>query len=339
MVDHGSSGNRHPAAAIRLPRGIVIALAPHSQPSRPSQPGPLRVESLPVAPAGRDWRARAARQRRRWRDPTVGQATRRFVLALVLLLHGLFGLVAWYATRAPAVAVTPDQFMQVRFIDTSSVPVAPAPPLAPPPPPPAPSTPPVPPAKGALVVQPLPANSTTPRLFDAQGRALLPAPAASMPAPLPGYVQRKPQGDTQIMQHDSPVPYRPTRFADDWQRGGSSVDDALQRLVDKTTMKKTIRLPGGIRIHCAVSLAMLAGGCGGDPPPPPSRKDGDERLNMAPARSLDGHAHGFQPPSVEACIAMYRAGKPLAYGCPVDTPNRAVDAELRERAARGAPHP
>src|SRR5574337_1050520 len=199
MVDHGSSGNRHPAAAIRLPRGIVIALAPHSQPSRPSQPGPLRVESLPVAPAGRDWRARAALQRRRWRDPTVGQATRRFVLALVLLLHGLFGLVAWYATRAP--------------------------PLAPPPPPPAPSTPPVPPAKGALVVQPLPANSTTPRLFDAQGRALLPAPAASMPAPLPGYVQRKPQGDTQIMQHDSPVPYRPTRFADDWQRGGSSVDD------------------------------------------------------------------------------------------------------------------
>ncbi len=141
------------------------------------------------------------------------------------------------------------------------------------------------------------------------------------------------------MQHDSPIKYQPTRFEQDWNAGGSAVDDALQKLVDKTTVKKTIRLPGGARIHCAVSLGMLAGGCGGDPPPPPPPKDGDERLNMAPARSLDGHAHGFIPPSVEACIAMYRAGKPLAHGCPVDTANRSVDAELRERAAKGAAHP
>ena len=148
-----------------------------------------------------------------------------------------------------------------------------------------------------------------------------------------------PQGDARIMQHDSPIEYRPTRFADDWNRGDSSVDQALQKLVDKTTVKKTIRLRGGVRVHCAVSLAMLAGGCGGDPPPPPSAKDGDERLNMAPASSLDGRAHGLKPPSVEACIAMYRAGKPLAYGCPVDTPNRAVDAELREHAAKAAAHP
>jgi len=42
---------------------------------------------------------------------------------------------------------------------------------------------------------------------------------------------------------------------------------------------------------------------------------------------------------VEACIAMYRAGKPLAYGCPVDTPDRAVDAELREHAAKGTGQP
>jgi hypothetical protein len=36
---------------------------------------------------------------------------------------------------------------------------------------------------------------------------------------------------------------------------------------------------------------------------------------------------------------MYRDGKPLAQGCPVDTPNRAVDEELRERkAARGSGH-
>ena len=54
---------------------------------------------------------------------------------------------------------------------------------------------------------------------------------------------------------------------------------------------------------------------------------------MAPAKPLDGNAHAPKKPDEAACIAMYRAGKPLAWGCPVDTPNRAVDAELRERAA------
>ena len=35
--------------------------------------------------------------------------------------------------------------------------------------------------------------------------------------------------------------------------------------------------------------------------------------------------HAPPPPSVAACIALYRAGKPLAWGCPADTPNRAVE--------------
>ncbi|MEO8779472.1 MAG: hypothetical protein ABI389_12485 [Rhodanobacter sp.] len=302
---------------------------------------PPVVELRAVASAERDWRARAARQQRRWHEPPVTQATRRFALGLVLLLHGVFALVTWYGMRPPPLPVvrtTPDQFMQVRFIDTplatsTHPPAPPPPPLLPFPP----RTPPVPPAKGAMVVQSPPVAATAPRLFDAQGRPLLPASAAS--APTPGYVQRMPQGDARIMQHDSSLKYQPTRFADDWDRGGSSVDHALQKLVDKTTVKKTVRLPGGIRVHCAMSLAMLAGGCRGDPPPPPSAKDGDVRLNMAPASSLDGRAHAVKPPSVEACIAMYRAGKPLVHGCPVDTPNRSVDAELREHAVKGAAHP
>jgi hypothetical protein len=60
---------------------------------------------------------------------------------------------------------------------------------------------------------------------------------------------------------------------------------------------------------------------------------------MAPAQSLAPDPQAPKPPSVEACIAMYRAGKPLAHGCPVDTPIRAVDAELRERAAGAVSHP
>src|SRR6185312_10596339 len=115
----------------------------------------------------------------------------------------------------------------------------------------------------------------TGRAGTARAQPLLPATTST--APTPGYVQRMPQGDTQVMQHDGPVKYRATRFEKDWDVGGNTVDSALQKLVDKTTVKKTIRLPGGIRLHCAVSLAMLAGGCGGDPPPPPSAKDGDER--------------------------------------------------------------
>jgi hypothetical protein len=303
------------------------------------RPEPARLE---LVPAAGDWWARAAWQRRRWREPPVGQVAHRWTLVAVLLLHALFALVAWYGTRPPpprAEAAAPEQFLQIRLIDRVPAPHAPPPLSLPPaPPPPSAAPPPVraraePPAKGALVVQPPP-----PRLYDEHGQPLLP-PAPASSAPAPGYVQRLPQGDAQIMRHDSPIKYKPTRFADDWDKGGNAIDSALQKLVDKTTKKKTIRLPGGIRIHCAVSLAMLAGGCGGDPPPPPSAKSGDMRLNMAPASTPDGRAHGFTPPSVEACIAMYRDGKPLAQGCPVDTPNRAVDEELRERkAARGSGH-
>lgn len=250
-----------------------------------------------------------------------------------MLLHVLFVLVAWYSLRPPAIVPTPasapSEIMQVRFISVSSRTAVPPPPALQPPPPPALPRPPrplEPPTKGALVVSPTPPPPA--RLYGKQGQLLLPAAAAS--APVPGYVQRVPQGDSRIMRHDSPVSYQSTRFEKNWNGGGNAFDSALQKLVDKTTLKKTIHLPRGVRIHCAVSIAMLAGGCGGDPPPPPSAKDGDERLNMAPAASLDGHAHGPIPPSIEACIAMYRAGKPLAYGCPVDTPNRSVDAEAHQ---------
>lgn len=298
-------------------------------------------------PAGRsgnelvvlDGAVRIDRTPQRWHESPLDPAQRRLAWILALLLHGLFALLAWYALRPAIVPPTPgapEELMQVRLISSSSPPAVHAspPPIALPPPVPPPPRHREPPAKNAMVIQAPP--TPAPRLFDQNGQPLLPAAASTVP--IPGYVQRMPQGDTQIMQHDSPVTYRATRFDKDWDRGNNAVDGALQKLVDKTTVKKTIRLPGGIRIHCAMSLAMLAGGCGGDPPPPPSAKDGDERLNMAPAQSLDGHVHAPKPPSLEACIAMYRAGKPLAYGCPVNTPDRAVDAELRQQAAKRAGH-
>ncbi|MEW5314275.1 MAG: hypothetical protein WDW38_005785 [Sanguina aurantia] len=38
----------------------------------------------------------------------------------------------------------------------------------------------------------------------------------------------------------------------------------------------------------------------------------------------------------EACIAMYRAAKPLEHGCPIDTPNRSVDKDIEDRARAAA---
>ncbi|WP_064504797.1 hypothetical protein [Frateuria defendens] len=303
---------------------------------------------------------------RGWVPPgwTRGQGRSWPALAVVLALHLLFAWVVWLEMRPPApdAGGYRDDALHVRLI-VAERPAAPPPAPAPPPsPPPAarPATPPaatpsppsarptqagrVPapkpasperPARDAMTATlPAPAASagaapSSPRLYGEDGRILLPTQA---PAPAanaaPGYVQRLPQGDAQVMRHASPLPYKATRFDDAWGKGGGAVTRALDKAVQKTTVKTTIRLPKGVRIHCALSLAMLAGGCGGDPPPPPSAKDGDERLSMAPAAPL---AKDPPPPPSEAeCIALYRDGKPLPHGCPVDTPNRSVDAEARD---------
>ena len=266
------------------------------------------------------------------------------------LLHVLFVWVTWQEMRPPpmppVVHVQRYEELQVRFIERAPAPVA-----EPPPPTPPPLAAPPPPrvvlkhiepvSKDAMTVQlpAAPASAPPPQLFDKNGQALLPATSGSAPvSPESGYVQGRPTGDTQIMQTKDVVKYQSTRFNDDWGKG-NVVDRALQKAVDKTTVTHTFNLPKGVHIHCGISLAMLAGGCGGDPPAPPSAKDGDERLNMAPAQSLAPEPNAPKPPSVEACIAMYRAGQPLADGCPVDTPSRAVDAELRERAAGAGGHP
>ena len=276
----------------------------------------------------------------RWRAPP-GRRHGLPALAIVLALHALFALVVWIEMRPPAsrevVHARLDDALRVRFIAAAKAPPpSPVPPPAPvrpsarpSPSPPAPPPSREPPAKDAMTVTLPPA----PRLYDRNGQVLLPAAPSSAP-PAPDYVQRLPQGDMQVMRHDSPVEYKATRFAQDWGKGGGAVTRALEKAVEKTTLETTIRLPRGVRIHCAVSLAALAGGCGGDPPPPPSKKDGDERLSMAPARPLAAGPTPPEGPGEAQCIALYRDGKPLPHGCPVDTPNRAVDAEIRDCVER-----
>ena len=156
---------------------------------------------------------------------------------------------------------------------------------------------------------------------------------------VPGYVQRKPQDDSGIMQHTDPVPYQATRFEEyfpppDETAGGA----AVRHVIDKVVKSTDVDLPHGVHLKCTTIFGIPIPNCI-NPPAPPSAKDGDERLSMAPAQPLGGAAHAPKPPSEKACIAIYRRGKPLPWGCPIDTPNRAVDAELRARAQGAASQP
>ena len=279
----------------------------------------------------------------RWRKTPPDQRRLWLALTIAVLLHVVFVLVVWYEMKPrgalpQAAAMTAESAIQVHFVTRSAAPSQPVPPpMVPPPPPPKPSREPL--SKNAIAVhlpRSAPASAATtqpppqpaPVLFDRTGRIILPANASSAPpTPAPDYVQRGPQGDTQIMHDQNPVKYKPTKLEPYWRKGGgSSIDDALQKLVEKTTVTKTIQLPKGIRIHCGISLAALAGGCGGDPPPPPPPNDGDVRMNMAPAALVKGVDTPAKP-DVATCIAIYKTGKPLPYGCPVDTPARAASTQ------------
>ena len=189
---------------------------------------------------------------------------------------------------------------------------------------------------------PAPAASSPPappRLFDRTGQPLLPARAASTAAPTTGYVQRMPQGDSQVMSHDTPIKYQATRFEKDFPPPDETiVGQGIRRALSAThsNENKSAGLGHGIHLKCKTLFGIPTPMCV-MPPAPPSKKDGDERLNMAPAPL----ARELAPPKrkLSECIALYRAGKPLPHGCPVDTPDRAVDAECAEATQAGKPLP
>ncbi|HET6804729.1 MAG TPA: hypothetical protein VFH59_04720 [Frateuria sp.] len=327
----------------RVPRrSLSIVSPPQVEPHRwkppSSRPG--------LAPLDEDTRARL----RAWRERTPPREPwrSRLALAMVLVLHGLFALVVWWEMQPrpvrEVVHTQPGGALQVRLI---ALPRAPSrtPPAVPAPPSPPPRARPVhEPLRPAALTASLPAAaastpSAPPRLYDRTGQPLLPARAATTATPEPGYIQRMPQGDTQVMQHDSPVRYRATRFEEyfpppDETIAGQGVRRALR--ATHTGESKSVDLGHGIHLKCKTLLGIPTPDCT-MPPAPPSRKDGDERLNMAPAPL----AKELAPPArkLSACIALYRAGKPLPHGCPIDTPARAVDAECAEARQAGKPLP
>ncbi|MEP7187050.1 MAG: hypothetical protein ABI767_14560 [Rhodanobacter sp.] len=282
----------------------------------------------------------------RWRS--TPHYPRRIWLAMiaVVFLHVLFVVALWHIMRPlpdRPVTVPVEQVLRVRFI--SREPIARIkPPPAPPAPPPTRRPPPVPTreplAKDAMRLQPPPAVPTEtahPALFDKQGQPLLPASAAS--SAVPGYVQHKPRDESGVMQHTDPVKYKATRFDSYFPPTDETAGGAVVRhVIDKVVNSTAVNLPHGVHLKCTTILGIPIPNCI-NPPAPPSAKVGDERLSMAPTQPLDGAAHAPKPPTEKACIAMYRAGKPLAWGCPIDTPNRAVDGELRQRAQGAARQP
>lgn len=292
----------------------------------------------------------------RWRKTPVQRGRTAVMLALVFVLHGLFVFSLWHEMRPrpprpQIVHMRLDGALQVRFVshERSVAPPAPAPvapALAAPLPRvsrsrPAPTREPVRRDAMSASVDAVPAAAssapTMPRLYDMEGGLQLPPSPAATAARVPGYVQRKPTGDMQVMDHTSPLRYKATRFEQYFPPPGENVAEAglrhvVQALHGKGPSAKTVSLPHGVHLKCKTLLGIPTPFCGLPPAPPPSN-DGDERLNMAPVAPLAPDPHPPTPPTLATCIAAYRAEGPLPYGCPVDTPARAVDAEIRECVA------
>jgi len=317
----------------------LIVSPPQVEPHRWQAPS----QRTGLAPLDEDTRAllRAWRQRTPPRDPWPA----RLGIVLMLALHGLFALVVWWEMQPPdareVVRVRSAGALQVRLIERPRRP-APAPPPVPGPPAARAMPPRVrerPRADAITANVPTPVPASTPSLYDRTGQLVLPAGAATVAQPNPGYIQRMPQGDSRVMSHDTPVKYKATRFEPYFPPPHETIaGQSVRRVLSATHTNehKSVDLGHGIHLKCKTLFGIPTPMCV-MPPAPPSRKDGDERLNMASAPL----ATELAPPRRELseCIALYRDGKPLPHGCPVDTPARAVDAECGEARKAGKPLP
>jgi len=146
------------------------------------------------------------------------------------------------------------------------------------------------------------------------------------PEGVPGYIQRQPQGNSDVMTRQyHGFHYKRTIFDQYWAPDNQGLlTSLLQRLVDALSFHKTFDLGHGVRIHCGGWL--LGFGCGGGPPQPMSKMSNDRRLNMAPAKPLVpglGRPAAAPPPAPPPsssgesvkCETARVAGGPLPPGC------------------------
>ena len=220
------------------------------------------------------------------------------LVGLVIAAHVLLGWVAYLILRPTPYSRDESGVIAVSLIESGSE-LPPPPPLVQPPPlqgRPAASTPArrlhyVPPAKGAISATLEGVKGPPLQLYESNGQVRLP-PSAGKPAQTPAYQAPGIKG-SQISSGKSPLSYTPTRFNEDWapdkeSLGQKTVGRAVDKVIEKTTVKKTVHLPGGIRLHCALSPLALFAGCKGDDPPPPPKNDNDIRLSLPPPETLTG---------------------------------------------------
>jgi hypothetical protein len=255
------------------------------------------------------------------------------VLALVLALHVLFALMLWSAIQ-PIAPVNSDQVLVVRLLEGASTR------RAAPPAPPMPEL--VSPQQAAVPrVRPAPHEKPRRDAMVVQDHAAAPAPAASAatpsavnlrlpPAPTSNSVAAsaeakpaQPADDRQIMQHDGKYPaVQPTRFDKYFPPPNETAGGAAGRHIDNAIKAITKSICDPTKRSTASDLLC------GAPPLPPSRKNHDERLNLPPP-SLVGDPTPVTLP-LSTCIAEYKDGKSLSQGCPINTPDLAFQAEMRE---------
>jgi hypothetical protein len=295
-----------------------------------------------------DSETRATLSRGRWRQPPLTRPALTLVLVSVLLLHALFALVLWHEMRPkplhmPVIHADVEQVLQVRLIDHSSPPRVMQPPEPAAPPalaPPRPTAPPRPrpvtheqPHQDAMVVQdhepkPAPATSVaTPSatsLFAKDGSVRLAPPTDATPAAAIAKAKpAKPADDRQIMQHDTNrMHYKSTRFEKYFPPPSETAGGAVGRHVGDALKKIADSICDPHKTSTASNMLC------GAPPLPPGPKEGDERLNLPPASLVDDP--NTPKPPLASCIAEYKATKPLSDGCPLNTPELAFKAEMRE---------
>jgi hypothetical protein len=212
------------------------------------------------------------------------------LLALVLVGHVLMAWLVYFVARVPPRSGHGAGVFTVTLIEPAPE-FPPPPPLVPPPPlsgqPPARTSPRVPRAPGSIGATLENTQGQPLDLYGVNGQIRLPATSATAP-PAPAYSAPALQA-SRIYSGKSPIPYKPTRFNKDWAPLNQTLGGKLyDKVVDKTTLQKTVKLPLGIKLHCIVSPLMLAFGCPSAPPPPPPKNDGDIRLSMPPPETLTG---------------------------------------------------
>lgn len=296
-----------------------------------------------------DSETRESLGRRRWRQPPLTRPTLVLALTLVCVLHALFAVGLWLEMQPKAqhtelAHIDNDQALIVRLIDHPRAP-RPAQPsgpsaqpqkLAPPQPVLAARVPPVvheKPRHDAMVVQdhsPAPAPTTsvaTPSatsLFAKDGSVHLSsttdATSTTATAPEPP----KPADDRQIMQHDSNhMQYKATRFEKYFPPPNETAGGAVGRHIGDVIKEVAKSVCDPTKSSTATNLLC------GSPPPPASSMNRDERLNLPPAPLADDPNPPKGPP-LSSCIDEYKAGEPLSSGCPINTPDLAFKAEMRE---------